>query len=87
MWRRTSLDCVTRTEETTLSTAEVVDLLGQDLAFPLLGQIADVEVTRIHDVGYHHPLGNYKRKHFNNRQSERKRRGQMMNSVFTAESL
>lgn len=53
----TSLHRVTGGEVATFSAAKVVDLLGEDLALPLLAHVAHVEVTRIHDVRHHHPLG------------------------------
>lgn len=46
---------------TTVFAAEVVDLLGKGLIFPLLSHIADIEVTWCNNVGYHHPLDDYDR--------------------------
>lgn len=45
-----------------ISGGEVVDLLRQGFNLPLLSHIANVEVTWIHNVGHHDPLGDCERR-------------------------
>lgn len=55
----THLQLVVKCKAATISPAELVDLPGQCLIFLLFSYIADIKVTWIHNVGDHHPHGDY----------------------------